>query len=282
MNFRIHFFREGIRKFEHTVLYEYIKNLYIFDQISINSGYLYKIYNKNINFEVLLYVESKFALTDVYRIKPTFLDINFRVEFSILTPSYNAELAYELIYKIANKFNLYIFHELYTDVMPCSIELLRKTFSRIKTAYKTTKVEELQSHIIVDRLKLYDIYKYLDEREKINENLIKENIIAPKPKLLKRNNKFIFAIEWKEQSAIVFPPHLDYIIYTLSNRTYILPAPIILQSIEKFIEELPGFSKGAYILYHKEAKKTKKIINKLFNLNTIMDIEYLELKELID
>lgn len=281
MMYKIHFFKQGNRNFDNKRLYEYLKSYYKISDISTDKENIYQIINENTNLEIYLYSNSKSYINDIFRINPEYLDINFRLEVDILTSTYNIEIVFNLIRRITKEFNLFIYNELFKNVSNFSIDLLRTSFNKIKQAYKTKYVDRL-NYYYLDSQKLYDIDKFFDEIDEIYNNFNEDTEIVKPKFLLDENNKVLISLDWKEQQAIIFPPFLDLIIYQIGNKVLIIKANIVFQTIEKYINDLPGFSKGAYYISKKNSKKCKKLISKLSNVQLDINLKYLPYKNITD
>ena len=84
-------------------------------------------------------LSSKSAIPHLERLNPRYYDVNFRVEFNILLPTYSVEIILDIAEEIAHMFKFCVYNESYEDVTPFRKSMLAKTFELWKGAYKKQK-----------------------------------------------------------------------------------------------------------------------------------------------
>jgi hypothetical protein len=80
----------------------------------------------------------------------------------------------------------------------------------------------------------------------------------------------------------VFPPYLDYVFYRVQNEIKVLNALEVLEMLDSYIQDVPGFIKGTKVLPKKFMKKAHKAIKKHDFEKISHTFEKVDLKYLLD
>jgi hypothetical protein len=80
----------------------------------------------------------------------------------------------------------------------------------------------------------------------------------------------------------VFPPHLDYVFYRIHQEIKVFNALEVLEVIDKYIQDVPGFIKGTKVIPKKFMKKAHKALKKHDFDKISHTFEKVDLKYLLD
>jgi hypothetical protein len=145
-----------------------------------------------------------------------------------------------------------------------------------------------------------DLERHYVKREKLNQICNFQQMLPYLPDKLKgeaeanpylvfvdnRNQEVVFSIIWKLGTAMLFPPHLDYIHIEDENQfTTIVPAPVFFKYAEKHMYEIKDFlpNMRLLLLHGRNVNRVKKLMRKFrkvqesaTNFNEIRIIDLIE------
>ncbi len=283
--FNIHFFKEKSRQIDLEQLIMFFENIEGFkvemDEQSVRFLYLHP----RLNYRALFMITPKSQVPDIYRLNPKFLDLNFHLELSILTPNYVATQVFEIAKKVCERFDVSVYNEMFEDVLSFKMDTVLKVFTMLKDAYMDKNPIILNDYYYLTTDKLNAIYRYLDDYQELQKYYQELNTYVPQYHFFSTNNKKLaIGIEWKEGSMTVFPTHVDFIFYRIENAIKVYDAKQVFELIDKYLVDVPGFIKGTKVMTKaKNAnKKVHKIIKKAKLLEMDDQFKRAELKYLID
>ena len=67
-------------------------------------------------------------------INTVYNDINIRLEVPVLLPTFKANILFDICKELCQKFNFYIYNELYEDVSSFRLPMLVQAYNKIKQA----------------------------------------------------------------------------------------------------------------------------------------------------
>jgi hypothetical protein len=152
---------------------------------------------------------------------------------------------------------------MFEDVLPFKLEVVQKVYQMLKEAYVDKNPVIMQAYFSVKPEKLNAIYRYVDDFYELQKYYQDLDTYVPQYHFLKtEKNKLIVGIEFKDHSLTVFPPHLDYVFYRINQEIKVYSANEVIEVIEKFLLDVPGFIKGTKVIPKKFVKKAHKAIKK--------------------
>lgn len=261
--FHIHFFKEKTRKIdlEHLISFFEATEGVTVDVKDQSVEFIYE--HPRLDYRALFIITPKSRVPDIYRLSPRFLDLNFHLEMPILTPDYLANHMFLMVKKVCDQFNFHIYNEMFEDVLAYKQEVVLKVFHMIKDAYMERNPVILKDYHKLPKAKLHDILRYADDIVELQIYYKDLDTYVPKYHVLTQNkDAVVTAIEWKEQTLTVFPPHLDYVFYRMGNEIKVVMYSELEPLIQSLIMDVPGFIKGTKVIPKKTAKKVFSIMKK--------------------
>lgn len=260
--FNIYFFKKKSRKIDLDQLIAFFESIEGFNiQIDEQSA-CFNYLHPRLHYDAQFIITPKSQVPDIYRLSPKFLDLNFRLEITILTPDFVAKQLFELVKKICDTFDFHIYNEMFEDVMTYKPEVVLKVFQMIKEAYIKKNQLILGNFQFVEKEKLQDIFRYLDDQYELQEYYKELQTYVPKYHFLTVDKKLKIGIEWKENTLTVFPPYLDFLFYRQSEQIKVVTYQQAAQLFDKYVEDVPGFIKGTKVVSKSNAKKVYRIMKK--------------------
>jgi len=261
--FNIHFFKEKSRKIDLEKLIAFFENIEGFDIEMDQESVRFLYTHPRLSYQVTFLITPKSKVPDIYRLSPKFLDLNFHLEMPILTPNYIANQVFSIVKTICQTFNFAIYNEMFEDVLSFKMDTLMKVFTMLKDAYMEKNPIILNDYYYLPTNKLSAIYRYIDDQLQLQAYYKDLNTYVPRYHFLTTNNKRIgIGIEWKEGTLTVFPTQLDYIFYRVGEQIKVYHAEEILNLLDKYLMDVPGFIKGTKVVPAKMLKKVHKAIKK--------------------
>jgi hypothetical protein len=262
-HFNLHFFKEKVRKIEVDSLFGFFDDIPGFDMESDDESVRFTYHNKNLNYQARFIITKKSMVPNIYRLNPKYLDVNFHLELPILLVDYAAKQVFEIARELSEQFNLFVYNELFEDVIPFKMAYVMKAFTDVKDIYIERNPLIISDYYMQPKNKLSDIYRYTDDSYDLQKYYHGLKTHVPYYFFLKDDNKYLkIEIEWLENTLTVFPPYLDYIIVKSDKETKIIDYIEFYEVCGKYLSDVPGFIKGSKVLQQKQAKKVYKVIRK--------------------
>lgn len=264
--FVLHFFKEKSREIDYEKLFSFFED---YPEITVENAEEdakeMNIYYKHpiLKTDIKFVLSSSSTVKEIHLIHPQFLDVNFRLELSILTPYYISNKVFEITRKLVEEFEFYIYNSLLEDAIPFKTEKVNRLFELTKNTFKETFGYKLKDYYYFPTNKLNDCLRYIDEQYQLQQYYKEKNIYVPNYYFLADDNKNLYvAIEWEEGNNTVFPPHLDYIYFISGVESKILPFVEVMAKIEKYSKNVPGFLQNTKVTDPKQIRRITKQINK--------------------
>lgn len=284
--FVIHFFKERVRTLDHEKLFSFFREYPEIKQLdaNIDDTEVYLVYRHPIiNTDIKFILSRSSAVKEITQIRPQFLDVNFRLEMSILTPYYLSLKIFEIVRKFVEEFDLLIFNSLLEDAGVYTVEKGYRLFELAKKDFKDKFGYLLKNFLYYPEDKLSDILKYIDEQYELQQYYKNDNVYVPNYYIISdEDNRVYFAMEWEEGNSTVFPPHLDYIYYISGLESKILPYNEVMAKIEKFTTNVPGFIQNTKVTDPKQIKKISKTLRKTKFTPVDISLSRVDLNKVID
>lgn len=284
--FILHFFKEKTRQFDYERLLSFFNDVpeaTIIDTDDASSelriAYRHPILKSSADFVV----SRRSTVQDIYRLDPHFLDVNFRLEVPLLTPTYSSNIIFEITQKLCKEFNFSTYNALYEDVMPFRFEVVSRGFEIAKQNFKDKFSYQLDNYYSYPQTKLNECLKYVNEQYDLHRYYKEQNVYVPNYfVVVDEQNKVHFTMEWAENTRTLFPPHVDFIYYRSGLETSILPYDEVMAKIEKYTTNVPGFIENTKVIEPKQTKKVNKALKKAKFTKVNSTLIRIDLSQVID
>lgn len=284
--FILHFFKEKTRQFDYERLLSFFNDVpeaTIIDTDDASSelriAYRHPILKSSADFVV----SRRSTVQDIYRLDPHFLDVNFRLEVPLLTPTYSSNIIFEITQKLCKEFNFSTYNALYEDVMPFRFEVVSRGFEIAKQNFKDKFSYQLDNYYSYPQIKLNECLKYVNEQYDLHRYYKEQNVYVPNYfVVVDEQNKVHFTMEWAENTRTLFPPHVDFIYYRSGLETSILPYDEVMAKIEKYTTNVPGFIENTKVIEPKQTKKVNKALKKAKFTKVNSTLIRIDLSQVID
>lgn len=286
----LHFFKEQTRQFDFEQMLSFFDEIPEAREDANNGEYTnqFKILYNN----PILASKAEFILTnksvvrDLHRLNPRFLDVNMRVEIPVTTTSFAANFIFEIVKKLCEEFDFYVYNEHFKDVIELRMPTVIRSFEMTKEAFKEKYNYLLDDIYFCPQDKLNDILKYVNEQYSLQRYYRDQEVYVPNYYIVVDENKNLyFSIHWQEGKLTVFPPHLDYVYYNTNNstKTTIIPYHELIAKIEKLTTNVPGFLENTKVIENKKnRKKVASALKKAKFTNVEKHFKRINLDQIID
>lgn len=282
--FKIYFFKDRTAKVDFEEILDFFEK---FPEVSFFTGeneVVVSYTDEQLNNKFDFYLSKKLIVPNIYKLNPRYINLNFHMEMNALIPDFCADIIFNLIKELSQKFDLHIYNELFENILPFRAEVVKTAFQYFKKMCKEKYPDEYQEFYYMEKDRLTDCLNYQRQNYELQLYYKEDDLIAPRYIYLVNiiSSRPYLAIEWKEDTTTIFPPNLDYIYYNNGDTTKILIVDQVFDALDKYLLDLPGFIKGTKMIEEKSIKKIKKIMNKT-NFNLVDNkFEIIEVNNLID
>ena len=264
MAINLHFFRKNelekldfIKVFEFFEEYPNFKIYYGPETVEI----VYK--DEDFQFFYRYLVTKKSRVNMIYKLDPSYGNINFLLELPVAIPTFLAKEILTITQKVCKLFDLDIYHDSFDDVKPFNLVDVLVLFEDTRKAY----IEEyrIQDKIYMDHNKLNEICKYQRSVDSLAEYYHGEvDIPVVNPIIDNISGENGISCVWKMGKASVFPPHVDYVyILDEDDVSFLVRRDDFYTIVDKYLVEILNFLPDMFIIKAKDARKVKKVIGKL-------------------
>lgn len=261
--FRLHFFKENTRNIDIKETISFFEAIDGFEIESDDKGLRFVYKDHVLKYEARFLILQKSQVRDIYRLNPKFLDINFQLEIDILTPNYFFEKMIEIVKRLTERFNYFVYHETFENVLNFRRDLIIKVFSLLKERYLQLNPKLLNEYHLIKTDKLSSILRYMEDNLELHKFYEQSNTYVPMYHfLINKDNELKLAFEWKHNTLTVFPPNLDYIFVNRGNDMMMIKYDEFYEFSNKYLEEVPGFIKDTYVFKQRNLKRINKILRR--------------------
>src|SRR5690554_3062382 len=286
----LHFFKEQTRKFDFEQMLSFFDEIAETKEDENNNEHSkeFKILYNNpiLSSKAEFIFSNKSAVRDLHRLNPRFLDVNMRVEIPIITTSYAASFIFEIVKKLTEEFNFYVYNDLFKDIIELRMPTVIRSFELTKENFKEKYNYLLEDIYYCPKDKLNDVLKYVNEQYSLQRYYRDQEIYVPNYHIVvDEDNKIYFAMHWQEGKLTVFPPHLDYVYYNTNNatKTTIIPYYELIAKIEKLTTNVPGFLENTKVIENKKNnRRVIKTLKKAKFTNVEKNLKRINLNQIID
>lgn len=262
--FYLHFFKEKARSIDTYQMEKFFSAIEGFELVADDKEVRFNYMHPNLGYQASFVFTRKSKVPNIQRVSPKYLDLNFHLEVPILTPYFFIRFLNGIVKKICEEFNIFILSEMFKDVLGFNAESILKAFTLVKRAYIEKYPDEANRYYFIREEKLNSILRYIDEQKGLSKYYEETNTQVPPYKFIKdETQKPYLGVEWKENDLVVFPPHINYILYRQENDIVkIIDFEEFLSKTDKFLTDVPGFLQGTKVINKKYIKKISKIAKK--------------------
>lgn len=284
MNVCYYFFKEQVRYYDKADVLAFFQSMKEFKIEQQNEEYHLIYTNEFLDFSAKFILGNKSVVPHIEKLNPAFYDINIRLEVPVLLPTFKASILFDICKELCQKFNFYIYNELYEDVSSFRLPMLVQAYNKIKQAYKMKYEDEFLDYYKASAKELDAVFSYLLNKTTIETKYKDEKLIALDYAFLaeKGDRNIKFAVRYDGFSPFILPPFVNYIIYMDKDIRYI-SASEFLNKCGKIIKMAETNVFGVTYITLKDMKKVRKILKKTkFTLipNTFIEVDQTKLLDL--
>ena len=287
MDFRFYFLKEGTRIYEKTDLITLLTaNPNITPPLEDDSKIGSKVFvyhHQVLNFEARFVMSDKACIPHIEKLPPKYFDVNFYVEFDVLTSDYACELILDVVEEITKKFRFLIYNQALHDVILFRRPHLIKTFNSWKKAFADKNPFELAKYNRLDPQAFSQVYGYLQKKKRLELTMDNDKIVVSNYIFLhaQKSRSAYVGIKWDGEQSFILPPAVD-LIYLNDGKIekYIAMAEVMAKA-EKMFTPIDGYG-DIRLLEPKFVKKLHKILVKERFTPLSTPLNYLSMDRILD
>ena len=200
-----------------------------------------------------------------------------------MIPSFLVKEILSLTQKLCKLFDLEIYNDVFPDVQPFNLADVVVLFEEMRR--ETIAQYGMQDKLSFEKDKLDEICRYQRSVASLREyyhNEVEVNLVEPI--IDKITNEYGISVVWNVGVPTVFPPHLSYIyVKEEQNIPFLVRRKDFMSIMGKYLIEIVNFLPDMYILKPKQAKSSRKALNKLRKVAIIdQNFKSVRLANLID
>lgn len=283
MLFNFYFLKEGTRIFDRTDLLTFFQANPNIKMEKNGDDRTFTYHHPILGFEASFILSSKSAIPHLERLNPKFFDVNFRVEFDILLPTYSVELVLDIAEEISKMFKFVVYNESYEDVVVFRKSMLAKTFEIWKNAYKNKNEDEIAKYSRIDAASLSQIYNYILRKPKL-EVLLDKNRVQISEYFFMRTDKSRTAfvcMNWDGYTPFILPPSIDILYFDDPKMPKYIAMAELLGKTDKLFKVIDGYGSLKMIDIKNVAKLRKFIVKSKFAPLTV-ELKEIDLHQILD
>ena len=285
MLFRYYFFKEGTRLYDVADLISYFNaNPYIDMGKKNESEKVAHYFNPTLDFACDFIIATKSSVPNIERLNPRYVEVNLKVEFNVLLPTYDVDVILNMCEDICKMFNFYVYNEVFEDVSPFGRSLMLKAFDIVKLAYKNKYPQDVANFYRLDKETLGKVYDYLQQSSIISDLLKVENVIVPKIIFyaVDGKRKIYTAIEIDAAEPFVFPLFVDMVRIVNSEHDMFISSEELYAQTHKLFHPIESSISNLYYTMPREIKKINKILNKANFSPLILELKKVDFSKVLD
>lgn len=284
MAINIHFFRDSsLEKLDFSKVLEFFDNYPNFKTYYTDDEVQIDYRDDDFKFSYRYLITKKSRVNNIYKLNPSYLNVNFYLELPVLIPSFLVKEILTITQKICKLFDLEIYNDSFNDVQPFNL-------ADVVVLFEDSRKQTIEDYGMQDKLpfqkdKLDEVCRYQRSVESLREyyhNEVEVNIVEPI--LDKITNEYGISTTWTVGTPMVFPPHLSYVyIKDEQNLPFLVRSADFFSIVGKYLIEIVNFLPDMYILKAKQAKSARKTLNKLRKVAIIdQNFKSIRLSNLLD
>ncbi len=189
------------------------------------------------DFSYVFYITKRNKVSSIYRLNPTFININLYLEIPAILPQYIIRKMLSVVGDICQKFDLEIYYDRADNIHQFDMFELLSLLENEKNDYYKRNIDEVSYLLPIS--KLNNLCAYQSMKQDLLANL-KQELVAPNYTMLynKEQEKVSVCICWTSSSATIIPPELDYIITNIDGIKYMIPLDIWTKHFQRLVSEI--------------------------------------------
>lgn len=284
MKYELFFFKENNRYLDLDELFSFFNYCPYITVVPNGDEVEAKYYNPAIDLKASFFLTKVSKVPDIYRLDPKYLDLDIYLSIDPMMPTYKVGIIMDLVSDLCQKFNFFVYNILFENVTAYRKELVIKSYEMVRAAYREKFPMEYTSLNYVSKDKCNDVLKYLYERHDLENYYRVEHLYFPIPYFVKAksNGQVLLAVDLTYDELFVFPPKCDLVYCKCGDYVKIIYFDDLIQVIDKYCRDLPGFIHNTKVLEKAGMKKIKKIVAKTKFNEAADDYTKIELESIID
>ena len=237
----------------------------------------------NCSYEYLITKRSR--VSSIYKLNSEYININLLCEIPEAIPQYVMRVILKQIDELCKKFELEIYHDQVCNIVEFKLfdvlQILIKKRNNKIAENSEIKVYKVPEHV----LNQVCLYQLIHEKLPtiVGQDLVPGSYLPLVDKLTKHVE---FAINWKVDVPIVFPPQLSFIqVEEEENLIALIPSDIFFKYATRFTYEIKDNVVDLKMLYldEKGCQKVKKLLRKMRkHMISISNYEVINLTNLVE
>lgn len=277
MTININFFRNNQKgRINYQELIEYFLALPDFE-VSYDDDEVNIVYTDNeFGFKYMYKITKVSQVREIYKLDPTYLNINFMLCLPILIPSFAAREILSLAQKISKIFDLQVYHNSYKDVKLFNMADLYSLFADTQREYLEENRPE--GKVFYDSNKLSTICKYQRQRDSFIEQFHHDvTVVSCNPIIDYKNDEFGICASWNVGIPTLFVPYFDFVnVKDETGESFYIRRGDFMKFMEKYLTKVDNSFPDLYYIKPKNAKASKSANGKLRKY-AIVDREFVSL-----
>lgn len=280
----IHFFRDsGLEKLDFLKVFEFFESYPNFKIFYTDEEVQIDYRDDDFKFAYRYLITKKSRVSQIYKLNPQYLNVNFLLELPVLVPSFLVKEILPLTQKLCKLFDLEIYNDAFQDVQPFNLADVVVLFENMRR--EAIAQYGMQDKLSFEKDKLDEVCRYQRSVASLREyyhNEVEVNLVEPI--IDKITNEYGISVVWNAGVPTVFPPHLSYIyVKEEQNIPFLVRRKDFMSIMGKYLIEIVNFLPDMYILKPKQAKASRKVLNKLRKVAIIdQNFKSVRLANLID
>lgn len=235
--------------------------------------------------EYYYFITKRSRVSSVYKLNSDFININLLCDIPEVLPQYVMRVILRQIEELCSKFDLAIYHDQIDNIKDFKLFEILQCLIRNRTKYLEEHTNEVYYHIPEHMLNQVCLYQQIVDRlpSLVNNDIVPCSYITL---IDKKTRDVQFAINWKIEQPIIFPPELSYVqVEEEENLIALIPANIFFKYVTRFTYEIKEKTVDLKMMYldEKGCKKVKKLMKKLKkHMVSISSFDIISLPNLIE
>lgn len=230
-------------------------------------------------------ITKRSRVSSIYKLNSEFVNINLLCEIPEVLPQYVMRIILKQIDELCEKFELSIYHDQIDNIKEFKLFELLQLLIKERTKYLKENPNYVTYSIPEHILNQVCLYQQICDRlpSLVSNDVIPCNYIT----LMDKHSKNVeFAINWKVEQPVVFPPELSYVqVEEEDNLIVLIPADIFFKYATRFTSEIKDKTVDLKMMYlnEKGCLKVKKLLKKMKkHLVSISNFDIISLTNLIE
>lgn len=230
-------------------------------------------------------ITKRSRVSSIYKLNSEYVNINLLCEIPEVLPQYVMRVILKQIEELCSKFELSIYHDQIDNIKDFKLFEILQLLIRERNKYLHENASDSYYRIPEHILNQVCLYQQIVDRlpSHVNNEVIPCNYITL---IDKYSKKVEFAINWKVEQPIIFPPQLSFVqVEEEENLIALIPADIFFKYATRFTYEIKDKTVDLKMMYldEKGCKKVKKLLKKMKkHMVSISNFDVISITNLIE